>query len=41
MELTEMIIDKGVTSYEEMKKTKISIDKLPEDFRLVYNFYKS
>ena len=41
MELTEMIIDKGVSSYEELKKTKISIDKLPEDFRLVYFFYKS
>lgn len=41
MELTEMIIDKGVSSYEELKKTKINIDKLPEDFRLVYFFYKS
>lgn len=40
MELTELVVNKGVSNYEQAKKTKVNLDKLPEDFRLVYYFYK-
>lgn len=40
MELTDIIINRGIANFEETTKTKVNLEKLPENFRLVYHFYK-
>ena len=35
-----MVIKEGIAMYENQTKRKVMLDKLPEDFRLVYHFHK-
>ena len=41
VEFTHMIIKEGIAAYENYSKKKVIVDKLPEDFRLVYYFHKT
>lgn len=35
-----MVIDRGVFEYEQVTKNKVNLEKIPEDFRLVFTFHQ-
>jgi len=41
IDLTNLILKHGIHNYETLTKTKLKIDSIPDDFRLIFYFGKS